>query len=275
MGDRLDQIDWSVTWFALQDNLEPMAWNLFLAVVPLLLSYRLFSRPKSWLERVIPGLLLVLTIAGSFPRFQALGQRLWSFLVSNPGLGIGGAIAFLSLGLWLYRLRQSPLLRSIFWWVGVGVFIAFLPNAAYILTDAVHLVIDIRKGYPMGTVLLFLIPQYLLFILTGFEAYSLSIVNLGRYLIAQGHGRLFPAVELGLHGLSAIGIYLGRFARFNSWDVLTNLGGLVGELRRMLFSPHVLQTIMVLFVVLTLFHELFKRLTIALMRPPASLEHHD
>ena len=37
--------------------------------------------------------------------------------------------------------------------------------------------------------------------------------------------------------LSAIGVYLGRFPRFNSWDVLTDPSGLVGVVLQRLADP--------------------------------------
>jgi uncharacterized membrane protein len=38
-------------------------------------------------------------------------------------------------------------------------------------------------------------------------------------------------------GLSAIGIYLGRFPRFNSWDVVTDSHGLVPVVLQRLADP--------------------------------------
>ncbi|MEB3293706.1 MAG: DUF1361 domain-containing protein, partial [Synechococcales bacterium] len=38
----------------------------------------------------------------------------------------------------------------------------------------------------------------------------------------RGAGNWVTGVEISLHALSAIGVYLGRFLRFNSWDIVTN-----------------------------------------------------
>jgi uncharacterized membrane protein len=110
--------------------------------------------------------------------------------------------------------------RSIAWWLVLGVFVAFLPNAPYVLTDVIHLVDDARTTSSDVVVSLALIPQYGAFFLVGFEAYVLSLVLVGRYLRRTGRGRWVTPVELGLHALCAVGIHLGRFDRLNSWDAV-------------------------------------------------------
>jgi uncharacterized membrane protein len=45
------------------------------------------------------------------------------------------------------------------------------------------------------------------------------------------------AVNLSSLVLSAIGIYLGRFPRFNSWDVVTDAHGLVPVVAQRLADP--------------------------------------
>ena len=56
-------------------------------------------------------------------------------------------LAFIPLGLsfWLFRWQTKS--RSLLWWIGLIVFIAFLPNAPYLLTDIIHLIEAIRAGY--------------------------------------------------------------------------------------------------------------------------------
>src|SRR5262249_14515326 len=78
-----------------------------------------------------------------------------------------------------------------------------------------------RPYLPDWAVGLFVIPQYVLYIGASFVAYVLSLRFLGEYVRAAGKGRLVVWLELLLHGLCALGIYLGRKPRLNSWDVLT------------------------------------------------------
>jgi len=112
--------------------------------------------------------------------------------------------------------------RGAAWWVGVLVFVAFLPNAPYVLTDAVHMPADLRATEGSGLATAAVVGLYASFAIAGFVAYAFSLLRLGNYLRGAGvaAGVAF-AVEFGLHGLAAVGIVLGRVFRFNSWDLLT------------------------------------------------------
>lgn len=263
MEDRLDYLDWNITISALQDNGEPMSWNLFLALIPLALSCILFNQPQSAILRWSVWILLAITAAGSYPRFAPCVDFLFDH---SLWVGLGGGIA---LGLGLFACfwkdgRQG--LQSLIWWVGLMIFVLFLPNAAYVLTDLIHLIFDIRKDYPISTVLFFLIPQYFLFIATGFEAYVLSICNLEAALLRQPIRIPTFWIEGLFHSLSAIGIYLGRFTRFNSWDVLTNFERLIDTIQSIFLSSHALISIAILFLILTATYRLFKCVTLELIQ---------
>lgn len=124
------------------------------------------------------------------------------------------ALVPLGLSAWLFRApwrRRGPV-----WWTGVVVFVTFLPNAPYVVTDGIHLVRRMEMN-PSWLRTAILVVGFSLFILVGLEAYALCIVNLRHYL-----GRTIVPLELALHGLCAVGIYLGRVLRFNSWDLLGN-----------------------------------------------------
>lgn len=129
--------------------------------------------------------------------------------------GVPLALAFV-----LFRHARS---RGPLWWAGLVAFVLFLPNAAYPLTDFLHFVLKIRQRpyLPDWAVGLFVIPEYVVYIGASFLAYVLSLRFLGDYLRSAGKTRLVTSAELLLHGLCALGIYLGRKPRLNSWDVLT------------------------------------------------------
>ncbi|MDX2230649.1 MAG: DUF1361 domain-containing protein [Leptolyngbyaceae cyanobacterium bins.349] len=118
----------------------------------------------------------------------------------------------------LFRLARE---RSLLWWVGVLVFIAFLPNAPYTVTDIIHMVEEIKYTESLLVNTLVILPKYILFLLLGFGAYVLSLINLERYLKTQDLSQWILPAELALHGLSAVGVALGRLNRFNSWDLIT------------------------------------------------------
>ncbi|HVU88864.1 MAG TPA: DUF1361 domain-containing protein [Pirellulales bacterium] len=143
--------------------------------------------------------------------------------VLEPDFGMGWnavlALVPLALAILLFPPRWR---RGVLWWLGVVVFCLFLPNSAYTLTDVLHLVHRIRREpyIPVWSVALVLIPQYAVFMLAGWQAHVLSIMRATDYLRALGRTRLVIPSELTLNLLVALGIYLGRFQRFNSWDVV-------------------------------------------------------
>ncbi len=119
---------------------------------------------------------------------------------------------------WLFRPSAS---RSVIWWAIFLIFVVFLPNAPYVLTDSIHIPELIAHSYPLSIVLFILIPQYILFIFIGFQAYVIALMKLDNYLIYLHKKHYLQLVNAIAHILSVLGIYLGRFERFNSWDLIT------------------------------------------------------
>lgn len=169
----------------------------------------------------------------------------------------------LALSVWLFRFALG---RSTVWWLAFLSFIAFLPNAPYVLTDTIHLK-DFLAAISSPWVITFVVlPVCFIYIFLGFEAYVISLINLGYYL--QNQRILKPKeiiwAELIVHGLSAVGIYLGRFLRFNSWDFVTKPVTILTTIDD-LFSRQPLILITVTFVVLTILYGLMKQVNLALI----------
>jgi len=169
----------------------------------------------------------------------------------------------LALSFWLFRRRSQS--RSILWWVGFLVFIAFLPNAPYLLTDIIHLIEAIRDYYSVWIITLVLIPPHLIAIAAGFEAYVLSLINLSYYLQRQGVGKFVIWAELMTHALCAIGVYLGRFKRFNTWDFITQPNDLARSVIDDLTAKRPVLVMAVTFVVLAVLYWLMKQVTLGLV----------
>jgi uncharacterized membrane protein len=120
-----------------------------------------------------------------------------------------------------FALFKPAIRRSAGWWFGVVVFVLFLPNAPYVITDVIHLFEDIRYARSDLQVLGELVPLYLLFFAAGFVFYVLALDRLWRYVrTVRPQWRWWP-IELGLQALCAVGVYLGRVVRLNSWQVFT------------------------------------------------------
>ena len=95
-----------------------------------------------------------------------------------------------------------------------GAWLLFFPNAPYIFTDLTHLTTYLNGHFWVDLVLI------LICAMTGLV---LGFVSL--FLMQRVVRRLFGSVASwffigGVAGLSSFGIYLGRFLRFNSWDIV-------------------------------------------------------
>lgn len=111
------------------------------------------------------------------------------------------------------------------------IWLAFFPNAFYLVTDLVHFRYntDFIWWYDLGMLAAFACAGMLL------AVSSLRLVH------AQVRRRTSAAVGwafvLAVAGLSGIGIYVGRFLRWNSWDVITNPQALAADLAQQLQAP--------------------------------------
>lgn len=166
----------------------------------------------------------------------------------------------LILSFWLF-LRGSKK-RSLLWWLGFFTFIVFLPNAPYLLTDIIHLIEAIRAGYSIWITTLVFIPLHLLAILIGWEAYVISLINQGHYLKKQGARKFIFTSELITHALSAIGIFMGRFRRFNSWDLVTKPDILFVSTIGDLTAQKPLLVIAITLIILIILYWLTKQITL-------------
>jgi uncharacterized membrane protein len=142
-------------------------------------------------------------------------------LGNGPWMVWNTLLALIPLGFAVFlfvRPVRGP--RSPFWWLGLAGFVAFLPNAPYVLTDLIHLrgdTIELRSSHTHTAVLY---VEYALFVIIGVTCYVGSLELLRRFVLARGwSSRNAYALELSLHALCAVGVLLGRVARFNSWDL--------------------------------------------------------
>jgi uncharacterized membrane protein len=250
-------------------------WNLFLAFVPMLISFKLF-RPRlsahPWFAGVcvITGVIGAIGLHSRLPRIMKALSGTWQNLQGgDPGtlmqllwLAIVVVIALLA-SLWLYRNFHTSKLSV--WWLGLVVFITFLPNAPYVLTDVIHLIRGTStNSISVWVVAVVFIPLHLCAILVGFEAYVIALINLNYFLKEKRLSYLILPTEWLLHGLSALGIYLGRFIRLNSWDILVDPTSVLGVTLNTLTSKRPVAVIVFTFVVLTVLYWVMKQVTLGL-----------
>lgn len=188
--------------------------------------------------------LYVLAALLAWCAFLLIARALWvgrsshGFLAWNLILASVPAFASTMLGRAARAGARNGIQAS--WFV---LWLLFLPNAPYIVTDLVHL-------EPWPTVpYWFDIAMYTSCAGTGLLLGWASTSEVQRIVRAHYSNRAAWALALLAQILSGFGIYLGRFMRWNSWDVISNPSQLASDLAARLQSPggH-LQPIAVTFV---------------------------
>tara|TARA_R110002050_G_scaffold295079_1_gene453537 strand:- start:5111 stop:5779 length:669 start_codon:yes stop_codon:yes gene_type:complete len=113
-------------------------------------------------------------------------------------------------------LVSIPKLNKIGFVLGFSIWLLFLPNAPYIITDLMHLKIS-------TTHLLWLdILVIMAFAFNGLLLFYLSLIDMKNKLTTYLNKSLTNYTIIGMLFLSAFGVYLGRFLRYNSWELLSN-----------------------------------------------------
>lgn len=113
----------------------------------------------------------------------------------------------------------------------LGGWLLFFPNAPYIVTDVIHL----RESdvSPLWFDALILFSMGMAGLMVGFV--SLRMVQL---IVSASFSRAGGwVVSLTVLVLSGVGIYLGRFARYNSWDVFSSPRRLLYDVRSLALDP--------------------------------------
>lgn len=98
----------------------------------------------------------------------------------------------------------------------IAVWLLFLPNAPYLITDLIHL--RPRDGVPLWYDATILFVFAFLGLMLGIVS-SLFIHELVKKYIGPFKAWLFLSTCFTLSGY---GVYLGRFLRWNSWDLFVN-----------------------------------------------------
>jgi uncharacterized membrane protein len=110
----------------------------------------------------------------------------------------------------LFQRRRNRMLL-----IPAAIWLVFLPNAPYMVTDLLHLVerLPVPLWYDIGLLTTFALSGLCL---TFASLRTMQAVV--QKTVGTAGGWLFALAAVGLSGF---GIYLGRFMNLNSWDVLT------------------------------------------------------
>ncbi len=109
--------------------------------------------------------------------------------------------------------------------------LVLFPNAPYIITDFLHLKTRLPIPRWYDVMLLFS------FSFTGLMLGLFSLLEVHRYLRQKCRKRIAHFLVLFTIPLCGFGIYIGRFLRWNSWDVITRPHALFVDLLNVLSQP--------------------------------------
>lgn len=186
-------------------------------------------------------------------------------------IGLTGKLTFVFLP-WNLFLALLPYLLSswlrnkISWienkWLFGSVFVLWLlliPNSFYIITDLFHL--DLRKPVPLWYDLLLIFS----FAWNGLLLGILSFRQMEQMLSAHINNTrklVFPLIFL-----NGLGVYIGRYLRYNSWDVISDPFELMKDIGAIFIYPlhyrYAWGMIIGFSVLLSLLYITFKKISIS------------
>ena len=174
---------------------------------------------------LVLGLSLALSFALIAVRIALTGRLQFTFLLWNLFLA---ALPF-GLSAALTLAARPPGARLL---LPIGaVWLLFFPNAPYLVTDLFHLVP--RPGVPYWYDLALIMSCAWNGLMLAFAS-LLDMHTLVRQRLGLWAGWGFVTLALGL---SAFGVYLGRYLRYNSWDILSNPFTLFYDIVQRLLHP--------------------------------------
>ncbi len=171
---------------------------------------RLFFKRETAAPMLALAFASVVSVALVMVRIVSTGNIQYGLLIWNLFLAwLPLIFALLACEHYQERARSNWRLGAL-----AGAWLLFFPNAPYIFTDLIHLNTFFYGHFWVDLVLI------LTCALTGLVIGFLSLY-LMQSIVTRMFGRVAGWIFIAAAtGLGSFGIYLGRFLRFNSWDVL-------------------------------------------------------
>ena len=135
-------------------------------------------------------------------------------------------VPFVISGMLLVRSFKKPAL--LFWLL---IWLLFLPNAPYIITDIFHL--NKQTTMPIWFDLLVVIS----FAFNGILLFFISVSDINSLLMKHFSRIKTGIITMCIFFLTGFGVYLGRFLRFNSWDMVSNPKTILVEILERITQP--------------------------------------
>ena len=113
----------------------------------------------------------------------------------------------------------------------LAVWLLFFPNAPYILTDLFHL--RLKSSMPKWFDLILILS----FAWTGLVFGFLSLWDIEKILTKSLNQVWISIISISLLFIGSFGIYLGRYLRWNSWDIIGEPFNLLYDITDRLINP--------------------------------------
>ena len=113
----------------------------------------------------------------------------------------------------------------------IVIWILFFPNSPYILTDLFHL--RARNIVPIWYDLIVILSYAWTGLIFGF----VSLLQIEKLLSKFLNKNFIVFLSILFLFISSFGVYLGRFLRWNSWDILSNPFGLFRDISYRIIYP--------------------------------------
>ncbi len=133
--------------------------------------------------------------------------------------------------IWASHEQRNPEKRPLRLLGLTGAWLLFFPNSPYILTDLIHLTTRFYLHFWVDLMLI-LLCAFTGLVLGFLSLYIMQSVVTRRF--GRAAGWVFVAVAAAM---SSFGVYVGRFLRFNSWDVIVRPGRVYRTLDAWLDGP--------------------------------------
>ncbi|WP_246146951.1 DUF1361 domain-containing protein [Seonamhaeicola marinus] len=129
-------------------------------------------------------------------------------------------------------LISTPKLNKLMVLLWCLVWLLFLPNAPYIVTDLLHL----NNG---DSKLLWLdVLVISSFAFNGLILFYYSLIDIKEILSHRFNIKFPKSLTLCILFLSSFGVYLGRFLRYNSWEIIQKPINLFKDIIQIIFHPN-------------------------------------
>ena len=107
----------------------------------------------------------------------------------------------------------------------------FFPNALYILTDLFHL--RVRSLMPIWFDLILILS----FAWTGLIFGFISLIDIEKLLEEYTNTKIISFISVFLLFVASFGIYIGRYLRWNSWDIIISPISLLYDISDRIINP--------------------------------------